>query len=80
MTEPHDEPHVRLQLGAYVLGSLTPEEDEQTAGHLQHCTACQVEYLEMEEARNLLAMITEADLLDAWGEESAEDGGRGDAC
>jgi anti-sigma factor RsiW len=77
---PHDEePHVRLLLGAYVLGCLTPEEDRQTSGHLQLCDACRVEYLEMVEAQNVLSLITEADLLDGFEERPSEVDGRGGA-
>ncbi|MEU8526662.1 zf-HC2 domain-containing protein [Streptomyces sp. NPDC048629] len=66
---------MRLLLGAYVLGSLTPDEDRTTAEHLRFCDDCQAEYLEMTEAQNLLAMITEADLM-AGFDDAPEDDGR----
>ncbi|MFC8276934.1 anti-sigma factor family protein [Streptomyces sp. NPDC057271] len=67
MTDPADEaddpPHIRLQLGAYVLGALTPEEDREIAAHLLDCESCGAEYLEFAETPTLLALVTEAHLL-----------------
>ncbi|MFC8275911.1 zf-HC2 domain-containing protein [Streptomyces sp. NPDC057271] len=66
MTMPPSEggSHVRLLLGAYVLGALCAEEDRTVAEHLRHCEECGAAYLEMTEAQNLLALFSEADLLD----------------
>ncbi|MFG2881438.1 anti-sigma factor family protein [Streptomyces sp. NPDC048297] len=78
MPLPHDEePHVRLLLGAYVLGGLTAGEERQASGHLQVCDACRTEYLELVEVQGLLSLITEADLLDGFDETPSEIDGRG---
>ncbi|MFI9048255.1 zf-HC2 domain-containing protein [Streptomyces sp. NPDC053427] len=71
MTEPPppESSHVRLLLGAYVLGALTPEEDGRVAAHLRWCGECGAEYLAMAEVPDLLALFGEADLM-----EGQEDG------
>lgn len=60
---------MRLLLGAYVLDALTPEENRMVADHLRDCATCGADYLDMTEAQQLLAMISEADLLDGLDEE-----------
>ncbi|KOG10274.1 hypothetical protein ADK34_35670 [Streptomyces viridochromogenes] len=62
--------HVRMLLGAYVLGALSAEEDRSVAEHLWHCEECGAEYLEMTETQSLLSLFSEADLLDGLDEEA----------
>ncbi|MDJ0465307.1 zf-HC2 domain-containing protein [Streptomyces sp. H27-C3] len=54
--------HVRLQLGAYVLGALSPGEDAEVAFHLGRCDVCRAAYLEVADAPALLALFSEDDL------------------
>ncbi|MGW2564589.1 anti-sigma factor family protein [Streptomyces sp. NPDC001514] len=61
---PSGSPHVELLLGAYVLGALAPEEDAGVARHLACCDPCRAAYLDLADARALLAMVTVEDLLD----------------
>jgi anti-sigma factor RsiW len=67
---PSGSSHVRLLLGAYVLGALSEEENRRTAAHLGECAACRAEYLDMAEVPDLLAMFTEADLLEGLGPDA----------
>ncbi|MFJ4191870.1 zf-HC2 domain-containing protein [Kitasatospora sp. NPDC089509] len=62
--EAPDGSHVRLLLGAYLLGALTPQEDERVARHLPDCPTCTAEYFELSDMTALLAMVGEADLQD----------------
>ncbi|MER5889382.1 zf-HC2 domain-containing protein [Streptomyces sp. NPDC001941] len=54
--------HVTLALGAYVLGALGRDEDQEVADHLALCDACCAEYLDLTETQSLLSMVSEADL------------------
>jgi anti-sigma factor RsiW len=65
VTEPHIDPHheVRLSLGAYVMGALTPEERDVIEAHLSDCPAC------VEELAGLTSLPLFLDLVS--GEEVA---------
>jgi anti-sigma factor RsiW len=67
---PSGNSHVRVLLGAYVLGALSEEEDRRVALHLRDCAGCGAEYLEMADVPDLLAMFTEADLLEGLGPDT----------
>ncbi|MER6999310.1 zf-HC2 domain-containing protein [Streptomyces sp. NPDC000410] len=68
---PHEGAHVELQLGAYVMGALTPAEDALVAAHLGECAECRYAYLDVAEVPSLLALLTEDDLLGGPGPDSA---------
>ncbi|AXI75282.1 zf-HC2 domain-containing protein [Streptomyces cavourensis] len=61
-TNPGDDPHVRLLLGAYVLDALDPEETCRVARHLRTCDSCARDYVETAEASLLLALLRAEDL------------------
>jgi hypothetical protein len=51
-------PHVREELGAYVLGRLEPDEREAVSAHLGTCTQCAAEYARLAQ---LPALLRQAD-------------------
>ncbi|MEU1485694.1 zf-HC2 domain-containing protein [Streptomyces sp. NPDC005752] len=59
-----DEPHVRQQLGAYVLDALAEDENGPVARHLLRCEACAAAYVEIVDAVSLLALLNAEDLLE----------------
>ncbi|MBB5932892.1 anti-sigma factor family protein [Streptomyces echinatus] len=59
MSTEHDD--LRLALGAYVLGTLPPEEAEQVRAHLVHCAECQAEHARLAGLPALLATVTPAE-------------------
>jgi anti-sigma factor RsiW len=52
---------IRLALGAYVLGTLSPEEDEQVTAHLAECAECRAEHAKLAGLPALLATVSEAE-------------------
>lgn len=50
------ETHVRTQLGAHVLGQLTPTETVSVEAHLEGCAECRREAAELAEVAGLLAL------------------------
>ncbi|WP_225096943.1 anti-sigma factor [Streptomyces sp. CoH27] len=56
MSTDHDA--LRMALGAYVLGALSPAETEQVRAHLETCDACRAEYEQLAGLPALLAMVT----------------------
>jgi hypothetical protein len=52
---------IRLSLGGYVLGTLSPAEAEHIRAHLAECARCRAEYAELAGLPALLATITEAE-------------------
>ncbi|MFF9647015.1 zf-HC2 domain-containing protein [Kitasatospora aureofaciens] len=62
-----DRDAVRLSLGGYVLGTLSPTETERVRAHLAECAECQAEYAELAGLPALLARVSEAE---AAGEEA----------
>ncbi|MER6124269.1 zf-HC2 domain-containing protein [Streptomyces sp. NPDC001795] len=59
MSADHDA--LRLALGGYVLGALSPTEMEQVRAHLAVCAECQAEHAELAGLPALLAMVTPAE-------------------
>ncbi|MEV6114471.1 zf-HC2 domain-containing protein [Streptomyces sp. NPDC052109] len=59
MNEDHDA--LRLSLGAYVLGALSPAETERVRAHLTECDACRAEHAELAGLPALLATVTAAE-------------------
>ncbi|MFF9126305.1 anti-sigma factor family protein [Streptomyces sp. NPDC014889] len=59
MNADHDA--LRLALGGYVLGALSPAESEQVRAHLATCDECRQEHAELAGLPELLATVTEAD-------------------
>ncbi|MFE1199932.1 anti-sigma factor family protein [Streptomyces olivaceoviridis] len=59
MSAEHDD--LRLALGAYVLGTLPPEEAELVRAHLAHCAECQAEHARLAGLPALLATVTAAE-------------------
>ncbi len=52
---------IRLSLGAYILGTLSVEEDEQVRAHLEQCAECRAEHARLAGLPALLATISEAE-------------------
>ncbi|AOR37603.1 hypothetical protein BFF78_38905 [Streptomyces fodineus] len=52
---------LRLALGGYVLGVLSPAETEQVRAHLAECEGCRSEHAELAGLPALLAMVTAAE-------------------
>ncbi|MEU7380660.1 MULTISPECIES: zf-HC2 domain-containing protein [unclassified Streptomyces] len=74
MNADHDA--LRLALGGYVLGALSPAESEQVRAHLATCDACRQEHAELAGLPALLATVTEADVgLEASGAPMPAAGG-----
>ncbi|MFF7356494.1 MULTISPECIES: anti-sigma factor family protein [Streptomyces] len=59
MNTDHDA--LRLALGGYVLGVLSPAETEQVRAHLAECDACRAEHAELAGLPALLATVTAAE-------------------
>ncbi|GHE12581.1 anti-sigma factor family protein [Streptomyces alanosinicus] len=59
MNADHDA--LRMALGGYVLGALSPAETEQVRAHLATCDACRAEYEQLAGLPALLAMVTAAE-------------------
>ncbi|MGW1282659.1 anti-sigma factor family protein [Streptomyces sp. NPDC002586] len=59
MNTDHDA--VRMALGGYVLGALSPAEMEQVRAHLTTCDACRTEHEQLAGLPALLAMVTAAE-------------------
>ncbi|KUN09465.1 hypothetical protein AQI95_05515 [Streptomyces yokosukanensis] len=59
MNTDHDA--LRMALGGYVLGGLSPAETEQVRAHLATCDACRAEYEQLAGLPALLAMVTPAE-------------------
>ncbi|WP_354645342.1 anti-sigma factor family protein [Kitasatospora camelliae] len=53
---------IRLSLGAYILGALSPEEDEQVTAHLAECAECRAEHAKLAGLPALLASVSEAEV------------------
>ncbi|MFF4796281.1 zf-HC2 domain-containing protein [Streptomyces sp. NPDC001276] len=70
MSADHDA--LRLALGGYVLGTLSPAESEEVRAHLAVCDECRHEHAELAGLPALLATVTEAEAGAA-----AEAAGRG---
>ncbi|MFE5581224.1 anti-sigma factor family protein [Kitasatospora sp. NPDC056531] len=62
-----DRDAIRLSLGGYVLGTLSPAETEQVRAHLAECAECQAEHAELAGLPALLARVSEAE-AEATGE------------
>ncbi|WP_445529439.1 anti-sigma factor family protein [Streptomyces cyslabdanicus] len=73
MNADHDA--LRLALGGYVLGSLSPAESEQVRAHLAVCDECRQEHAELAGLPALLATVTEAEADVATGTEAEAAGG-----
>ncbi|WBP91179.1 anti-sigma factor family protein [Kitasatospora cathayae] len=58
-----DHDAVRLSLGGYVLGRLSPAETEQVRAHLADCAECQAEHAELAGLPALLATVSEAEAV-----------------
>ncbi|KOV57416.1 anti-sigma factor [Streptomyces sp. MMG1121] len=59
MSAEHDD--LRLSLGGYVLGTLSPTEMDRVRTHLAECEQCQSEYARLSGLPSLLATVTEAE-------------------
>ncbi|MFB6959182.1 zf-HC2 domain-containing protein [Streptomyces sp. NPDC056309] len=75
MTADHDA--LRLALGGYVLGTLSPAESEEVRAHLAVCDECRHEHAELAGLPALLATVTEAEAGAAAADVEAEAAGRG---
>ncbi|MFF4762062.1 zf-HC2 domain-containing protein [Streptomyces sp. NPDC001292] len=69
MNADHDA--LRLALGGYVLGTLSPAESEQVRAHLAVCDECRQEHAELGGLPALLATVTEAEVAADAGAEAA---------
>src|SRR5262245_6775492 len=56
--------HVQLELGLYVLGALSPEEQPAVEEHLGRCAECRTECAELSEVSALLALLTVDDIAE----------------
>ncbi|GAA2271428.1 zf-HC2 domain-containing protein [Kitasatospora cystarginea] len=56
-----DRDAIRLSLGGYVLGTLSPRETEQVRAHLAECAECQAEHAELAGLPALLATVSETE-------------------
>ncbi|MEU1629566.1 zf-HC2 domain-containing protein [Streptomyces sp. NPDC020096] len=56
-----DREAIRLSLGGYVLGTLSPAESERVCAHLAECAECRAEHAKLAGLPALLATITEAE-------------------
>ncbi|MBX7546986.1 zf-HC2 domain-containing protein [Streptomyces sp. NPDC004232] len=56
-----DHEALRMALGGYVLGALSPAETEQVRAHLATCDACRAEYEQLAGLPALLATVTAAE-------------------
>ncbi|MGW3208491.1 anti-sigma factor family protein [Streptomyces sp. NPDC001135] len=59
MNADHDD--LRLALGGYVLGALSPAESERVRAHLAECDGCRAEHAELAGLPALLATVTAAE-------------------
>ncbi|MFB7507673.1 anti-sigma factor family protein [Streptomyces broussonetiae] len=59
MNADHDA--LRMALGGYVLGALSPAEMEEVRAHLETCDACRAEHEQLAGLPALLEMVTEAE-------------------
>lgn len=59
MSAEHDA--LRLALGGYVLGTLSPAEMEQARAHLEECAECRAEHAQLAGLPALLATVTAAE-------------------
>ncbi|MFF4825400.1 zf-HC2 domain-containing protein [Streptomyces sp. NPDC001312] len=75
MSADHDA--LRLALGGYVLGTLSPAESEEVRAHLAVCDECRHEHAELAGLPALLATVTEAEAGAAAADAEAEAAGRG---
>lgn len=64
MNADHDA--LRLALGGYVLGTLSPAETEQVRAHLERCGECWAEHAELAGLPALLATVTAAETAGSW--------------
>ena len=62
--------HVQMQLGAYLLGGLTPPEEATVRYHLARCARCQTEHDELAWVAQLLSLGSANDLPAAGGRRS----------
>nr|WP_079080657.1 zf-HC2 domain-containing protein [Streptomyces sp. NBRC 110030] len=63
MNADHDA--LRLALGGYVLGSLSPAETEQVRAHLAECDECRAEHAKLAGLPALLARVTAAEAAES---------------
>jgi anti-sigma factor RsiW len=56
--------HVRLLLGAYVLGGLTVPQEAAVRAHLERCEPCRAEHDELASIRSWLDLLTPEELAD----------------
>jgi hypothetical protein len=62
--------HVRNLLGGYSLGILDAEEKRAVDDHVAHCAECQVELTEVNEAKELLALLPPDEAKSLFAEDS----------
>jgi anti-sigma factor RsiW len=67
--------HVRILLGAFVLGGLRGRQEAAVRTHIVRCTRCRAEYEELAEIRTVLDMITSEEAAEA-GEPPIKPGSR----
>nr|BFE59541.1 hypothetical protein GCM10020063_040670 [Dactylosporangium thailandense] len=61
MTDSAGDPHVRLSLGAHLLGELAPPERDAVERHLATCPACRLEADELAVVLDALVLLTDED-------------------
>jgi anti-sigma factor RsiW len=68
-----DREAIRLPLGGYVLGTLSPAESDRVCAHLAECAECRAEHARLAGLPALLATITEAEAANQVAPASSED-------
>ncbi|MCQ4043794.1 anti-sigma factor family protein [Streptantibioticus rubrisoli] len=68
-----DHEAIRLSLGGYVLGTLSPAESDRVCGHLEECAECRAEHARLAGLPALLATITEAEAAGRAAPAAGED-------
>ncbi|WP_269856087.1 anti-sigma factor family protein [Streptomyces sp. RPT161] len=64
---------IRLSLGGYVLGTLSPAESDRVSAHLAECAECRAEHARLAGLPALLATITEAEAANEVAPAASED-------
>lgn len=70
--KPDDHDALRLSLGSYLTGGLSPDERQETQAHLASCPTCQAEVAQLAPLPGLIARIPPTHLIDGPSRAPAE--------
>lgn len=70
--------HVRMLLGAYILGGLSEHEEYSVRAHLRRCAKCRAEHDELAEVLPLLDLLAAEEAGGGFGDLATDPGDDGD--